>query len=49
MTRSRGRSRIRTIRHALTFDNSGDSLQPGDLGYENMTAAVSLAFVRFGA
>jgi len=29
------------------FDNSGDSLRPGDPGYENMT--VSLAFVRFSA
>jgi hypothetical protein len=26
-------------------DNSGDSLHPGDLGYENMAATVSLAFV----
>ena len=26
-------------------DNSGDSLHPGDLGYENMAAVVPLAFV----
>jgi lysophospholipase L1-like esterase len=26
-------------------DNSGDSLHPGDLGYENMAAVVPLAFI----
>jgi hypothetical protein len=31
------------------FDNSGDSIHPVDLGYENMAATVSLAFVRFSA